>query len=117
MKKLLVFSLISALLMIGAPPIALVFDGLDAIGMIFILFFAINPIYSLIIGIFTGKSLKKLWPLPIISASLFLIGVFVALKSFDPAFLLYGAIYLLIGVFSALATAYLKYLKSKSRIL
>ena len=33
--------------------------------------FAVNPLYSVIIGAFAGKDLRYLWSLPVISAALF----------------------------------------------
>ena len=39
--------------------------------------FAVNPLYSVLIGAFSGKDIRHLWSLPVISAVLFLIGTWI----------------------------------------
>jgi len=39
--------------------------------VILLLFFAINPIYCITLGIFAGKHIKVMWSLPVIAVVLF----------------------------------------------
>ena len=64
----------------------------------FLLFFAVNPLYSVIIGAFAGKDIRHLWSLPAISAVLFLIGTWIFFDMGETAFILYAAVYLALGI-------------------
>ena len=64
----------------------------------FLLFFAVNPLYSVLIGAFVGKDIRRLWSLPVISAALFLIGTWVFFDMGETAFILYAAVYLALGI-------------------
>ena len=62
-----------------------------------ILFFIVNPAYSISIGIFSGLSLHNMWYFPILSPIIFLVG---AWTFFDPNeiwFTLYAAAYFLLS--------------------
>ncbi|WP_301422045.1 hypothetical protein [Bacteroides caecimuris] len=72
------------------------------------LFLVINPLYSIMLGIISGKNIKKLWPLPIISAVAFLAGVWLFFGIQEPWFLIYASVYLCIGIISMLITNYIK---------
>ena len=67
-----------------------------------LLFIAINPIYSVVIGIFVGKDVKHLWSLPVISAMLFLIGTWIFFDMGEMAFVLYAVVYLVLGIVTML---------------
>lgn len=64
----------------------------------FLLFYAVNPVYSLAAGAFAGRSGKRLWSLPVISAMLFLCGTWIFFDPGESAFLLYAAVYLFLGM-------------------
>ena len=115
MKRFIFWTLSAALLMIGGPWLALQFDGMDAMGFCFILFFAINPLFSAVCGVFAGINIKQLWTLPFITAGLFLAGVWIFLEMGEPAFLLYCGCYLFIGILAMLATAFLINKKNTSQ--
>ncbi|MEY8517689.1 hypothetical protein AALC25_12415 [Lachnospiraceae bacterium 29-84] len=66
----------------------------------FLLFFAINPIYSVIMGVFAGKNIKRLWGMPVISAVLFLLGSWIFFSMGERAFILYACVYLILGIAS-----------------
>lgn len=61
------------------------------------LFFVINPIYSIIIGSVAGRNIKKLWNLPLISSVAFLAGAWLFFDIHELWFIVYAAIYLVIG--------------------
>lgn len=63
-----------------------------------VLFFAINPIYFIIMGVFAGKNMKNLWGMPIISAILFLFGSWIFFDMGQRAFIMYAGIYLILGI-------------------
>ena len=107
MKKLLTWTLLSALLMIGCPWLALKFPGMDAMGICFILFFAVNPLFSIVCGAFAGRDFRQLWALPLIIAGLFLVGVWILFEMGELAFLLYAAGYLVIGCIAMLVSAFI----------
>lgn len=89
---------ISAVIMLVLPWIAVTFvKGDGGMAVCFLLFFAVNPIYSVIIGAFAGKDRKHLWGLPVISAALFLAGTWIFFDMGELAFIRYGVIYLALG--------------------
>lgn len=100
MKKVIRWALGAAVLMIGCPWLAVTFAGSAGMAVCFILFFAVNPVFSLLCGLAAGKALKKLWFLPFAPAALFLLGAWTFFSPLDSAFLFYAAIYLCIGLFA-----------------
>jgi len=72
------------------------------------LFLVINPLYSIILGIVSGKNIKVLWHLPIISAIAFLAGAWLFFDIKEPWFIAYAAAYLCIGVIVMLITNLIK---------
>ena len=98
MKKLLTWTLLAIILMIGCPWLAVEFAGSAGMAVCFILFFAVNPLFSAVCGVFAGKDIKRLWALPIITAGLFLAGTWLFFEMKETAFLLYCCCYLIIGV-------------------
>ena len=73
-----------------------------------ILFFVINPIYSVILGVVAGREIKTLWNLPLISAVAFLAGTWMFFDIHEPWFIAYAAAYLCIGVVAMLITNFIK---------
>lgn len=98
MKRILRWTLGALALMVGCPWLAVTFAGSAGMAVCFILFYALNPIFSLLCGLAAGKALKKLWFLPLVTAGLFLLGAWIFFSPLDSAFLLYAAIYLGIGL-------------------
>lgn len=98
-KNIILWLAVSAAIMLALPWLAVTFVKGDAgMAACFVLFFAINPIYSVVIGIFAGKDMKHLWSLPVISAVLFLVGTWVFFDMGETAFILYAAAYLVLGI-------------------
>ena len=111
MKKLIVMPILTLILMIGCPWLAVTFVGTAGMAVCFILFFAINPLFSIVCGVFAGKNVKKLWMFPIFNSGMFLVGTWLFFEIGEPAFLLYSGVYFVIGMFAMLITAWLN--KSK----
>ena len=97
MKKLVIWTGLAAVLMIGGPWLALRLAGWNAMGACFLLFFGANPLFAAVCGAVAGKDMKRLWPLPIIVAGLYLAGVWLLFEMGESAFLLYSGGYLVIG--------------------
>ncbi len=90
---------VSAAVMLGLPWITVTFVNSDsAMAVCFLLFFAVNPICSIMTGLFAGKDRAGRWYLPIAAAALFLLGVWAFFDMGEPAFLTYAAVYLCLGV-------------------
>lgn len=62
-----------------------------------VLFNGIDPLYSIWAGANSGRNMKKLWPVPVITSALFLLGAWGFFDMGETAFLLYSGIYLLLG--------------------
>lgn len=89
----------SAIIMLLLPFLAVTFvQGDNGMAVCFILFYAINPMYALLVGISAGKNIKVNWQQPIICALLFLLGTWLFFTINEVAFLIYAGIYLLIGL-------------------
>lgn len=105
-KKIFWGFAVSAMIMILFPWLAITFvKGVDGMAVCFLLFFAVNPIYSVIIGAIAGENIRCLWSLPVISSLLFLAGTWIFFDMGEPAFVMYAAIYLVLGVVSMLISA------------
>ena len=108
MKKLFVWIILSAVLMIGCPYIAVTFAGDAGMAVCFILFFAVNPLFSVICGVFAGTDIKKLWSMPIITAILFLVGVWLFFEMGESAFIVYSGCYFAIAATAMAVSAVVK---------
>lgn len=104
--KCLIPLAIIACVMFILPWLAVNFARGDAgMAISFVLFYAINPMFSIAIGIFSGKAFKKSWYLPLVVAATFLLSVWVLFELGEPVFILYAAVYLALGVLSMFITA------------
>ena len=100
-KNIILWLAVSAVVMLALPWLAVTFVKGDAgMAACFVLFFALNPLYSVILGVFAGKDVKHLWSLPIVSAALFLIGTWIFFDMGEMAFILYAVVYLVLGIVS-----------------
>ena len=98
-KSTILWIAASAVVMLAFPWLAVTFVKGDAgMAVCFLLFFAVNPLYSVLIGAFAGKDIRRLWSLPVISSALFLIGTWIFFDMGESAFILYAAVYLVLGI-------------------
>lgn len=107
MKKIIMWTIMTFVLMIGFPWLTVTFAGSAGMAICFILFYAINPLFSVICGVFAGRNMRKFWVLPIIVAVLFLAGTWIFFDMGETAFVLYCACYLAIGLVAMLISSYL----------
>ena len=60
MKKLIIWTVLAIILMLGCPWLAVEFAGSAGMAVCFILFFAINPIFSVVCGVSAAQSFQVL---------------------------------------------------------
>ena len=102
-KNFILWIALSSIVMLLLPWLAVNFIKSDAaMAVCFILFYVINPVYSVAIGIFAGKDIKYLFSFPIVSSVLFLVGTWIFFDISEIAFIIYAGIYLILGVMSML---------------
>lgn len=117
MSKMIRWLIASALIMFALPWSVVTFIKSDAgMAVCFILFFAVNPVFSVVLGILAGKDIKHLWSLPLISALLFLAGTWTFFEFRETAFLLYAAIYLILGASAMLISVFVKKKKEQNKL-
>lgn len=63
----------------------------------FILFYLVNPLYSILIGLVAGQSIRSLGTLPLMSSFLFLVGTWLFFSLGELDFILYAGIYFILG--------------------
>lgn len=108
MKKWLYWLLLSGILMIGGPWVAVTWLGDLGMAFCFLLFFAVNPLFSVFAGVYAGGDIKRLWSIPLVISALFLAGVWLFFDLGEPAFVSYGVVYLLIGTSAMLLSSFVK---------
>ena len=107
-KENVISILVSALIMLLFPWCAVTFiKGDGGMAVCFLMFFAINPAASVVIGMISGRNIRASWFLPILSAVLFLLGTWIFFDMGELAFILYAAVYLLLGCVAMLISAFL----------
>lgn len=106
-KRFLYCFLASFILMIGCPFLAVTFAGDNGMAVCFLLFYAVNPVLSIILGIYSGIHIQKLWYLPFLNAILFLTGTWLFFEFAEPDFILYAFIYLLTGLCTMILSYFL----------
>ena len=94
--------------MIGCPWLAVTFAGEAGMAICFILFYAVNPLFSIFCGVFAGSHWKRRWYLPLVSAGTFLLGTWLFFEMGEPAFLLYTGCYLALGMISMLIRCFFR---------
>ena len=116
-KSIILWLAASAVVMLAFPWLAVTFVKGDAgMAVCFLLFFAVNPLYSVIIGAFAGKDIRHLWSLPVISAVLFLIGTWIFFDMGETAFILYAAVYLVLGIAAMLISMLIRKMLNGVRV-
>lgn len=113
-KDLILWSLVSMVIMLLLPWLAVTFiKGNAAMAVCFLLFFVVDPIYSISIGVLGGKNVRYLWGLPIISTILFLLGTWLFFDMGESAFVLYAGIYLILGICAMLISMLIQWKKQR----
>ena len=104
-KRNAVCALIAALVALLLPWLAVTLvKGDGGMAICFLLFFAVNPITAILLGIFSGGNIRGAWFYPLLFAVLFLLRAWVIFAMAETAFVLYAVIYLLLGYAAMLLT-------------
>lgn len=99
MNKTLKLIILTVLVMVVLPWVIVVGAKAEAMGLVFLLFYAGYPLYSVFIGWRAGKDIKKRWFLPILSAGVFLLGALLIFADEEMMFFLkFALVYLVIGI-------------------
>ncbi len=103
-----VWLILSAIIMLLLPWTAVTFiKGDNGMAVCFILFFGVNPIYSVIAGAFAGRNSRQMWYLPVVSAVLYLAGTWLFFDVGETAFILYAGFYLVLGIAAMLISMFI----------
>ena len=104
-KRTIVTLLIAAVVALLLPWLAVTLvPGDSGMAVTFLLFFAVNPITAVLLGIFSGGNVRGAWFQPLLFAALFLLGTWVFFTMAEMAFVLYAAAYLILGYAAMLLT-------------
>ena len=91
--------------MFGFPWAAVTFaPGDAAMAICFVLFFGVNAMESLYVGIFSGMAVKERWYLPPVNSAAFLLGVWTVFEWGNPDFQGYAIAYLVLSLLTMLIT-------------
>ncbi len=108
-KNFICWIAVLTVVMLVLPWVVVTFvKGDSGMAVCFLLFYAINPICSVAVGAVVGKDVKHLWSLPVISAALFLCGTWIFFDMGEMAFILYAAVYLVLGVVAMLISMFVR---------
>ncbi len=97
MKRMLFHFLFIAIVMMLAPFLVVTFAGSAGMLLCLILFFVLNPIFSVFIGIWSGKNVKRSWYMPLVNAATFLFSAWLLFDMGELAFVWYACFYLALG--------------------
>lgn len=99
MKKNIAAIVAIFIVMFGFPWAAATFASHDAgMAICFILFFGVNAMCSLYVGIFAGLQVKQRWFLPVINSAAFLLGVWTVFDWGNPDFYGFAIAYLAVSL-------------------
>ena len=105
MKKNIGAILAILVVMFGFPWAAVTFaPGDAAMAICFVLFFGVNSMSSLYVGIYAGMAVKQRWYLPLVHSAAFLLGTWTVFEWGNPDFYGYATAYLAISVLTMLIT-------------
>lgn len=118
MKKIIFWAIATAVIMLVFPWLAVTFIKDDAgMAISLILFFVIDPIYSICAGAYAGRDIKRFWFLPIITALLFLVGTWLFFAMGETDFILYALVYLILGIIAMLISMFINISIIKKKVL
>ena len=72
-------------------------QGMEALVICILLFFAVDPLCAVFTGVTAGKHIRKLWWIPPLNAAVFLAGTWICFDPGETDFLLYALVYLALG--------------------
>lgn len=97
-KAMILWLTISVVIMIALPlVVAKLASECSGMALCMILFYIVNPIYSVILGFRCGKDIRRMWNLPLVSSIAFLAGTWLFFDIKEVWFIIYASVYLIIG--------------------
>jgi len=107
-NKILIYIITILLILLVIPFIAInTIKPNDGLGFLLLMFFIINPITSIFIGILSENDIKKFWWMPIAFSTFFPLLYVITLKELVMDLYLYSIGYLVLGLVSMTVTYYL----------
>ena len=91
--KIIAFFVSLIAIMLVLPSLLLMLPADMGMGMMFILFLAICPAYSVFVGVITVTDIKKLFWMPFVEAALFPALFAIVVKGFVPELYIYSIVY------------------------
>ena len=104
-KSTIIWLAVTAAVMLALPWATTQLPGEFGFPGAIFLFFSVNPMYSLILGIFAGFAPRERWWLLLAEAGLYLGGAWVFVALLEPTFLQYAFLYTAAGAISMGFTA------------
>ena len=90
-NNLLTWLILTAIVMLVFPWLTYTFiKGDTGMAVCFVLFFVIDPLFSIICGVFASRNPKKLWACPLMTGILFILGCWLVFEMGEGAFVVYG---------------------------
>lgn len=115
-KQIIIWAIVTTIVMLLFPWIAKVaFPGDEFMAIVLLLFFAVDPLCSVLSGVIAARRTEKLWWMPIASAILCVAGMWISLDMGNTAFLFYALIYLALGMSAMLLLSLIKKLRRQRR--
>lgn len=112
-KGLFMWMIITAIIMLGLPWFGITFAPANAgMAVCFLLWYAVNPVYSVLSGVYAGMEIKKRWWLPAAVAVLYVAGTWMFFEFGSIVFLAFGAVYLAIAAVAMLISGLVRYSRS-----
>ena len=102
---MLLVIIITILAVFGIPFLAVLFATDAGMAVCLLSFYIINPVVSILNGVFSGKDLKKQWYAHLFVPAIFLITAWSLFTFTETIFIVYAAVYLLLGAASTLITS------------
>ena len=107
-RQLIIWLTVTVVVMFVLPfVVARLASECSGMALCMMLFFIINPIYSIILGFNCGKNIHRMWNLPLVSAIAFLAGIWLFFDIKEVWFLMYATVYLALGWIAMFVRKYL----------
>ena len=95
--KIIAFFVSLVAIMLVLPSLLLLLPADAGMGMMFILFLVICPVYSVFVGALAATDLKKLFWMPVVEAALFPALFAIVVKGWVPELYAYSVVYLVVA--------------------
>ena len=105
-KMIITFMIMLAVLFILPFIVVKVAEPHEFMGSMIILFFVVNPITAAVINSMIGKDIRKLWWMPALFATVFLLSYWLVLEEIIIDLIFYAVIYLIIGLIFMLGSLF-----------